>query len=283
MADTSKIRQGMQVYGSDNQPVGTIERVTGNGIQVNGMQIPVSAVARVDQKGVMLSGASAQYMSRQGQQGTARVQDREGQISVPVVEERLDVQKRSAELGDVQVRKTVVEEQQSIPVELSREEVHVERRDVSDRPLSTADAAAAFESGTIRVPVRGEEAVVTKEAVVTGEVVINKERTVEHQEVTDTVRKQRIEVDENYQKARSNFQQHFNQKGATSGRTFEQAEPNYRAGFEAAHDERYAGKAFEDVEPDLRRSREATAKDSGSSWDHLREEIREGWSRARGR
>src|SRR5436309_1806486 len=52
-----------------------------------------------------------------------------------------------------------------------------------------------FESGTIRVPVRGEEAAVEKEAVVTGEVVVDKERTTERQEVADTVRKERVEVD----------------------------------------------------------------------------------------
>ena len=49
-------------------------------------------------------------------------------------EERLEVEKRPAELGAVEVRKTVETEQQTVPVELTREEVHVEQRDVPTAP-----------------------------------------------------------------------------------------------------------------------------------------------------
>ena len=59
----------------------------------------------------------------------------------------------------------------------------------------TNESIPPFEEGIIRIPLRGEEVVVRKEAVVTGEVVINKERTTERQEITDTVRKQHVEVD----------------------------------------------------------------------------------------
>jgi hypothetical protein len=61
-------------------------------------------------------------------------------------------------------------------------------------------------------------------------------------------------------------------------RTFADAEPHYRRGYEAAHDERYAGRDFADVEPELRRSHTG-----GESWEHLREEIREGFDRGRRR
>jgi hypothetical protein len=157
---------------------------------------------------------------------------------------------------------------------------------VADRPLREGEAEAAFQEGTIRVPVRGEEAIVTKEAVVTGEVVINKERTTEHQEITDTVRKQRVEVDENYQRARSGFQQHFQQGQGKAGgkRTWEEAEGNYQIGWLAGIDQRYAGRKFDDIEPDLRQEYQARSKGTGSGddWKRLREEIREGWRRARG-
>jgi len=206
----------------------------------------------------------------------------EGEIRVPVAEERLTVGTREAELGEVQVRKTVTEEQQTVPVTLEREEVHVQERDVADRPLRAGEEA--FTEGTIRVPVRGEEAVVAKEAVVTGEVVIEKERTTEERQVSDTVRKQRVDVEENYQKARAGFEQEFTARKDRGNRTFAQAEPNYRAGFTAAHDERYTGRQFEDAEPELRREYEtSTSGSSGSTWEHLREEIRSGWNRARNR
>ncbi|CAA9589555.1 MAG: hypothetical protein AVDCRST_MAG88-4602 [uncultured Thermomicrobiales bacterium] len=118
----------------------------------------------------------------------------EGEIHVPVAEERLSVAKQGVELGEVELRKTVTQEQVSVPVELMREEITVQQRDIADRPAQAGDQI--FQEGTISVPVRGEEAVVTKEAVVTGEVVIDKERLVEQQTVTDTVRKERVEVDE---------------------------------------------------------------------------------------
>ena len=73
-----------------------------------------------------------------------------------------------------------------MPVELTREDVRVEQRDLADRPATGEDPV---QEGTIRVPVRGEE------AVVTGEVVIEKERLAERQQGPDTVRTERVEVD----------------------------------------------------------------------------------------
>jgi len=240
------------------------------------------------------------------------------EIAVPVAEERLNVEKRSAELGQVEIRKTVQQEQVSVPVELMREEVQVQQRDIADRPAQAGDNL--FQEGTIRVPVRGEEAVVTKQAVVTGEVVIDKEQLVERQNVTDTVRRERVEVDKDYDQHRSNFQQHFTQRQGTAQgatRSFEEAEPNYQYGYAAARGDQYSGRNFDDVEPDLRRDYETryggsrsgtsgtsgstgtsgtsgstgtsgtsgstgTSGSGGSAWEHLREEIREGYNRARG-
>jgi hypothetical protein len=65
---------------------------------------------------------------------------------------------------------------------------------------------------------------------------------------------------------------------AVDTRTFADAEPHYRRGYEAAYDQRYAGRDFADVEPELRRSHSG-----GESWEHLREEIREGFDRGRHR
>jgi len=169
-----------------------------------------------------------------------------------------------------------------------REEVHVERVDVADRPIAAGDMPDAFKEGTIRVPVRGEEVVAQKQAVVTGEVVIERERTTDTQTVTDTVRKERVEVDENYQRQRDNFRNHFETRRqgrtgtAADTRSFDDAEPNYRAGFYAAHDDRYAGREFDEIEPDLRRTHtSAGTTGSGDDWESLRHEIREGWERAR--
>lgn len=118
-----------------------------------------------------------------------------GTMRVPETEERLRVDKRETEQGEVQIRKSVESERVTVPVDLEREEVHVERRDVAERPIAPGERVEAFQEGTVRVPVRGEEAVVKKEAVVTGEVVVDKERTTDREQVSDTVRRTRVEVD----------------------------------------------------------------------------------------
>lgn len=206
----------------------------------------------------------------------------EDEIRVPVAEERLNVGKREVELGEVEIRKTVETEEQTVPITLTRDEVQVREVDVEDRPLRPGDDA--FEEGTIRVPVRGEEAVVAKETIVTGEVVIEKDAVAEERRITDTVRKQRVEVEEAYKQARSDFQQSHNTRGTQ--RSFEETEPHYRAGFSAAHDERYANREFDDAEPELRSEYERTntkRTGSGDNWEQLREDIREGWQKARNR
>ena len=125
---------------------------------------------------------------------TAAAGRHEGEIRVPVAEERLSVGTREVELGAIDIRKTVTEEEQTASVTLLRDAVRVAERAIADRPLRPGDDA--FAEGTIRVRLCGEEAVVTKEAVVTGEVVIEKATVAEERRITDTVRRQHVEVDE---------------------------------------------------------------------------------------
>jgi uncharacterized protein (TIGR02271 family) len=207
--DRARLRQGMQVYSGEGQRLGPIERIDADSIIVAGQQYEFNAIERLEGDRVSLTrqvGASpdrARGAAAAGTAGAARGQvvEAEGQVRVPVREERLEVDKRPTELGAVEVRTTVEAEQQTVPVEVTREEVHVEQRDVADRPATEAETAGAFREGTIRVPVRGEEAVARKETVVTGEVVIDKERTTETQEVAETVRRERVDVDEDAPRA----------------------------------------------------------------------------------
>jgi len=183
-------------------------------------------------------------------EGTEYAAGTEGEIRVPVVEEQLQVGKREVDLGEIEIRRRVFEEQRMVPVTLRREEVTVHEVDTPDRPLRPGEEA--FGDGTIRVPVHGEEAVVAKEAVVTGEVVVEKDVTQEQRQVRGTVRRTEVEFDEHYQ-----------------------------TGHAAGTDARYAGREFEDVEPDLQQ--QYTSSGSGDSWERLREQVRTGFNRARGR
>jgi len=237
-------------------------------------------------RGTTSAGNRASFAEGQGRAEFAEGEDRE--VRVPVVEEQLQVGKREVELGEVEVRRRVVEEEQSVPVTLRREEVNVREVDTQDRPLRQGEEA--FQEGTIRVPVRGEEAVVAKEAVVTGEVVVNKEASTEQRQVSDTVRRTEVDFDEDYQQARSGFEQDFATRRGSG--TFEQAEPHYRSGFMAGSDQRYSGREFDEIEPDLRRQYESGSTTGGTSagrsgggdgWERLREQVRHGFQTARNR
>jgi uncharacterized protein (TIGR02271 family) len=272
-----KLRKGMQIFGSNDRNDGTIDRYDDQYAYVGERRIPVSAFERMDKDRLYLGANGSQYFDNVGDMGST------GEIRVPVREERLDVEKRQGQMGSVDIHKTVESEQVNVPVELRHEEVSVNRVNVPDRPVAAGDRDDAFQEGTIRVPVRGEEAFARKEAVVTGEVVIDRDVETERQVISDTVRRERVDVDENWTRDRSAFEQHFGKRRSGMGtaadtRTFADAEPNYRRGYEAAHDDRYRGRNFEDIEPDLRRSHSG-----GESWEHLREEIREGFDRGRGR
>ena len=265
------IREGMRVYGENDRALGTVERLHGDGFHVAGRHYRRDQVARVTRDGIYLRGAGATEGTARSTTGQAG-----GETRVPVAEERLTVGKRERELGEVDIRKTVTEEERTADVTLRRDEVRVEEVDVAERPPRAGEDV--FDEGTIRVPVRGEEAVVGKEAIVTGEVVIDKESTTRQEQVRGTARKQHVDVEQAYREARGGFERLHGQARASQGRTFEQAEPHYRSGFTAAHDERYAGREFEDAEPELRQTHGA-----GDNWEQLRQEVREGWNRARGR
>jgi len=283
-----KLRQGTHVFGPDNKSIGTVERWDDDNVYIGGRSYPRSSFDRFDNDRLYFSNQGWSSYQSAGTTARGTGMQTEGEIRVPVMEERLGVAKQEVELGAVEIRKEVTAEQVNVPVDVMREEVHVERVDVADRPIAAGDMPDAFKEGTIRVPVRGEEVVAQKQAVVTGEVVIERERTTETQTISDTVRKERVEVDENYQRQRDNFRNHFETRRqgvtgtAADTRSFDDAEPNYRTGFYAAHDDRFAGRRFEEVEPELRRTHTASGTTgSGDSWEHLRDEIREGWERAR--
>jgi len=308
MSQRFDIQEGMQVYGGD-QLIGRVERLHGDGFHVNGHHYTPEMVTRVEHNRIYLGdsgtggavpnsetvdiGTTAQSrtdvagMTTSDMRDTAITDDTtrsagagEGELRVPIIEERLAVGTREVELGEVDIRKTVTEEAQTASVTLHRDEVRIEEIAVAERPLQAGDDA--FSEGTIRIQLRGEEAVVAKETVVTGEVVIDKETVTEERTITDTMRRQRVDVDEHYRQARTVLEREHATRTQANGRAFAEAEPNYRTGFDAGHDERYSGREFADVEADLRRDH-ATRGVTADRWAELRHEIEAGWNKARNR
>ena len=230
MGTKARPRKGMQLFRADGELLGMIESARGNAIHVHGRRgaIPKEAIARVHEHRVYLKESwspapvrdtttardavvtiprprrKARPVApvvpldpREEERLLARtelVPPREADgLVVPLAEERLRVARRETNLGEVRVRKTVVEQPVEIPVELEYEMVQVRERDIADRPARPSDGV--FQEGVIHVPIRGEEAVVFKEAVVTGEATIARERVAEQHRINDTVRRERVLVD----------------------------------------------------------------------------------------
>jgi uncharacterized protein (TIGR02271 family) len=114
------------------------------------------------------------------------------EVNIILHEERLAVGKREVEAGQVHARKVVHTEQVSVPVELRREDVVIERVPASE--VRAGDPSDAFAEKSVEVVLHADEAVVSKEAHVTGAVRLSKAAQVETHVVTDTVQKEDVEV-----------------------------------------------------------------------------------------
>jgi uncharacterized protein (TIGR02271 family) len=106
--------------------------------------------------------------------------------------ERLVVRKQPIKTGEVRVRKDVVKETKHLDIPVEREEVVIERRPARGRKAATA----AIKAEEIRVPVRGEKVRLQKDAVVTEEVSVGKRVVRDTEQVSGTVRRERLKVDQ---------------------------------------------------------------------------------------
>ncbi len=293
------IEPGMPVFGVNGEPIGAVESREADGFRVRGHAVPSAAIARIDSTGIHLHlGRTAfETLAPLSQEATDSTQERGQQVAaqderlvVPVVEERLVVGTRQMQMGEVTVEKRVVEEQIMVPVMVRREEIEIIRRAPGEARTEPNDPSIIE---VIRIPLRGEEPVITTQAVVVREVVIGREVRSEERQVTGTVRSTELIVDEHldgaYQRSRPDFEAHFATRQQTLGaagdasyraRDFRDAEQHYRAGFAAGRDPRYADRSFEEAETEVLRSIDPAQSDPGLL-DQLRDEVREGFSRAR--
>ncbi|HCI79337.1 MAG TPA: hypothetical protein DHW02_06580 [Ktedonobacter sp.] len=108
-------------------------------------------------------------------------------------EEQLNVNKQPVQTGEVQLHKDVVEEQKTVNVPVTHEEVYVERRPATG---NVDDNTPIGEGEDIRVPVSEEKVNVDKNTVVTGEVAVGKRAVQENQQVSDTVRREEARLDQ---------------------------------------------------------------------------------------
>ncbi len=107
---------------------------------------------------------------------------------IPLREERLVVAKHAVVESEVIVRTDVIAEVRTFEVPLEREEFVIERRRYG------ADGTPG-ELETVRIPLRHEEVTVTKRTVVTEQVDVRKERFIELERVSQTVRHEELRIE----------------------------------------------------------------------------------------
>jgi uncharacterized protein (TIGR02271 family) len=211
-----------------------------------------------------------------------------GDVTIPVVEETLQVGTRQVQRGGVRLYTRVTERPVEETVRLRDETVRVERRPV-DRPATEADVAAAREH-TVEVTEPDEEPVVRRQARVVEEVVVSKDVQEQTETVRDTVRRTEVEVEPvgagHAREARgfdaydADFRSHYTASLASRGHPYERWSPSYRYGYELAGDRRYAGRDWAAIEPEARRDWEARQQ---GTWDEFKDTIRYAWDKVRGR
>jgi uncharacterized protein (TIGR02271 family) len=115
-------------------------------------------------------------------------------------EERLSANTESVETGRARLRKYVVTSEQKITVPIRREEVHVTREPVKPGEAGT-DAKIGEEE--CEVILHEERPVVVKEIVAVERVSLDIQTIEENREVTDTVRREEVEIDDGTRRSRS--------------------------------------------------------------------------------
>src|SRR3954468_523582 len=170
-----------------------------------------STVGRVDRPGTTTSesttGMATTGMTGTGTTGTGTTgTDTHGAVghdtSGPTTddamtrsEERLNVGTRSEEIGRARLRKYVAPENAPETVPVSREEIRVEREPITDANVGSAMDGPAISEEEHEVTLHAERPVVEKEAVPVERVRLDTETVTDHEQVSETVRKEQVDTD----------------------------------------------------------------------------------------
>ncbi len=117
-------------------------------------------------------------------------------------EEELRVGTAERETGRVRLRKVVVEDEVTQTVPVKREEVRLEREPITDTNVDEAMDGPAISEEEHEVVLHEEEPVAEKRAVPKERVRLDKDVQTDEREVSDTVRKEHIEVDDSADRRR---------------------------------------------------------------------------------
>jgi uncharacterized protein (TIGR02271 family) len=120
---------------------------------------------------------------------------REGtELRIPIAEERLSADARPVDLGELRVHKRVDEREERVRRPVTRDDLVVERVAIN-QPIE-APRPRRMEGDTLVIPIMEEVLVVRKQLMLKEEVRISTRRVTEEQEVTETVRRERVELED---------------------------------------------------------------------------------------
>jgi uncharacterized protein (TIGR02271 family) len=201
-------------------------------------------------------------------------------------EEELIPRKRTVQTGEVRLQTDVVEEQRTVEVPVTHEEVYVERHAVDRRP---SDRPISDQNETITVPVSEEEVTVEKRAVVYEEVEVGKRSVQETEAVDATVRREEVRVEDkgnvlagtsarstsNWASAMPGYRSRWQQQYGSQGGRWEDVEASYEYGYGLRDQAQYRGKRWSDIEPDVQR--DWTRTHPNTPWDRASQGIRDAW------
>lgn len=215
----SEIGIGADVYGAEGDKIGSVQDIGSNYFMVEkgfvfttDVYVPLSAVTNITDEGIYLNVRKDDVDDQgwtkppaEGSDGrttasnetsdfgrdTGSMLDQRDTGTIERTEERLVADKHRVQTGEVQVGKDVVTEEQSMDVPVTRDEVHVSRRDV-DRPATEAD----FQQQNVSIPVTEERVDAHKDARVVEELDIDKEQVQDTRNVSGTVRREEFDIDD---------------------------------------------------------------------------------------
>ena len=116
--------------------------------------------------------------------------------AMTISEERVRVGTATRETGRARLRKYVVTENVTETVPVSHEEVRIEREPITDANRGAAESGPAISEEEHEVVLHGEVPVVDKDVEAVERVRLDKETVTEQATVNETVRKERVDLDE---------------------------------------------------------------------------------------
>ena len=123
---------------------------------------------------------------------TDRLRDGEDQERIELREEELRAEKERVQAGEVRLRKEVVEEEKTLQVPVTHEEVVVEKHPVSGRRPADGNIG---DDDEIRIPLMEEEVRVEKTPVVREEVSLKKRQVQDTERISETVQREEAWID----------------------------------------------------------------------------------------